>query len=101
MRLQASIDITLRFREAFKYIHGREGHGMKAQFCRNNNINNNQLNNLLAKPETRTLPPYYIACLCRDYGVSADWVLLGTGEIFKKSTLHEKRGESPDQPLPS
>jgi hypothetical protein len=81
MRPQLSIDITLRFREAFQLLHEKIGHGMKAKFCKDNEINYNQLNSILAKPDTRTLPPYYIACLCRDYDVSTDWILLGRGTM--------------------
>lgn len=84
MRLQASIDITLRFKEAFEYVRSIEGRGMKARFCRENGINTNQLNALLKRPDTRTLPPYYIACLCVDYGVSANYILMDEGAIMRK-----------------
>jgi hypothetical protein len=79
MRPQASIDITLRFIEAFDHARTKEGRGMKARFCRENGINCNQLNSLIKRPETRTLPPYYMACLCLGHGISADWILTGRG----------------------
>lgn len=83
MRLKASIDITLRFKEAIEQVGAREGRGMKARFCRNNDINYNQLTSILKNPEIRTLPPYYIACLCRDYGISTDWILMGRDDMKK------------------
>lgn len=55
---------------------------MKAQFCRERQINNNQLNAPLKRPDTRTLTPYYIACLCKDYGISADRILMGRGQMI-------------------
>jgi hypothetical protein len=81
MKSPQEIAITERFNSVFRQLHASVGHGMKARFCRDNGINCNQLNALLKRPETRTLPPYYIACLCRDYGVSTDWILLGVGEM--------------------
>jgi hypothetical protein len=83
MQSPAAIEITLRFKEAFEHIHATKGHGRKAHFCRSNGINPNQLNTLFRTPQNRMLPPYWIACLCRDYGISVEWILFGVGEIAK------------------
>jgi len=62
---------------------------MKGAFCLKNKISRGQLDNILREPDKRTLPPYYIACLCRDYGQSAEWILLG-----------EEKAVSPDKAFP-
>jgi hypothetical protein len=81
MQSPAAIEITTRFKEAFSRMHQLKGRGMKSDFCRRNQINKDILNLVLAHPDLRALQPCWIAALCRDYGVSTEWVLFGEGDM--------------------
>lgn len=37
----------------------------------------------LQTAERQPIPGWYLAALVRDYGVNAEWLLLGTGEMFR------------------
>lgn len=37
----------------------------------------------LKKAERKPIPGWYLAVLVRDYGISAEWLLLGTGQMLK------------------
>lgn len=77
MQSPEDIAIALRFKEAFDNARLKEGHGMVKRFCERNNISRVQFANTLREYDRRTIPPYWIACLVRDYGVSAGWILTG------------------------
>jgi transposase-like protein len=80
----AAIEITMRFREAFEFVRQQNGWGTVSAFCKRNGINQNQFIATLKYPELRVLQPYWIAALCRDYGISAEWVVLGKGKMDGK-----------------
>lgn len=44
-----------------------------------------QLQLLKKSPSQRLLKPEYINYLCKDYGISADWLILGKGSMFAKT----------------
>lgn len=46
------------------------------------NINRWNLLHVREHPDNAVLKPELISILVRDYGISADWILIGRGEIF-------------------
>jgi len=42
------------------------------------------MSTLRNEPERRYLKPECLAFLVRDFGISADWLLCGTGQMFKE-----------------
>lgn len=77
--MQAASDITLRFIEAFRASTTQRG--AANQFCTRNGIDRGVLYRLIREPEKHNLSAYWVACLVKDFGISADWVLLGKGEM--------------------
>lgn len=43
------------------------------------------MSTLRNEPEKRFLKPECLAFLVRDYGISADWLLCGVGQMFQES----------------
>ena len=62
-------------------------------FTRNHNLNQGNMTTLKNNRTKRGVKPEYLAFLAEDYGVSCEWLLLGTGEMFKPT--HSKTEESP------
>lgn len=73
------LDISFRFIEAFKAATPNRGDAN--QFCARNDIDRGNLYRLIREPEKHRLQAYWVACLVNDFGVSADWVLTGRGEM--------------------
>lgn len=83
MQSPAAIEITLRFKKAVEYARERDGWGTDARFCRRHGINTTQFSYTLATPESRALQPFWIAALCRDYKLSAEWILTGREKMLR------------------
>lgn len=74
-----SINITTRFIEAFRA--STTDRGAANQFCTRNGIDRGVLYRLIREPEKHNLPAYWVGCMVNDFGVSADWILTGRGEM--------------------
>lgn len=79
------IAITKRFFLALDTLQmRRELRGMKT-FTDRYNINYWNLSTLKKEPERRFLKPEWLSHLVQDYGVNANWLLIGVGNMFTKS----------------
>ena len=47
------------------------------------NVNYGNMHSIKTNSHIFILKPELIANLCRDFSISAEWILLGTGEMFK------------------
>lgn len=75
-------EVTKRFFTALEYLKQRRIiHGLKT-FTDKYNLNYWNITTLKNEPEKRFLKIDYIIYLCRDYGINADWILFGRGEMF-------------------
>lgn len=78
-------EITLRFFESLEFLkHDGKIRGIKT-FTRKHNINYWNILTLKKEPSKRFLKCEYLAYLVEDYGISADWLLTGRGNILLKS----------------
>ena len=85
MRANSSeaIAITKRFFLAIDYlIVQRKMRGLRS-FATKYNLNYWNLCTLRKEPERRVLKAEYIAYIVRDFGVSSDYILFGTGCIVE------------------
>lgn len=79
------IAITRRFFLALDTLQMRRGlRGMKT-FTDRYNINYWNLSTLKKEPERRLLKPEWLSHLVQDYGVNANWLLIGVGNMFANS----------------
>lgn len=78
------IGITNRFFEAIDMLKEQgKIKGVKT-FTDENCINRWNLNTVKWNPEKSVLKPEWIAYLARDYGVSSEWIILGSGNMFAR-----------------
>ena len=59
-------------------------------FTKRHDINYWNLNTLKKDPEIRVLKPECLAYLVQDFGISAEWLLTGVGNIMKESKNESK-----------
>jgi hypothetical protein len=71
-------EILDRFRECVDYVFSQQGNGNKTTFCKRNKIDPGNFVRALDN-NGRKLQVEWIAVFCKEYGVSANWVL--TGEV--------------------
>lgn len=82
---QEGIDVTRRFFEAIDALKAEKKLRGLQTFTTRYGLNRWNVNTVKWNPETSVLKPEWIVYLVRDYGISADWLLLGKGRIFKKN----------------
>ncbi|MEG1729985.1 MAG: hypothetical protein RR280_10655, partial [Bacteroidaceae bacterium] len=70
------IAVTNRFFEAIDMLKAQKVIRGLQTFTNANDINRWNLNTVKAQPEVSVLKPEWIVYLVRDYGISADWILL-------------------------
>ena len=80
---QEGIAVTNRFFEAIDMLKAQKKIRGLQTFTRKYNINRWNMNTVKWNPEKSVLKPEWIVYLVRDFGVSADWVLMGRGDIFR------------------
>lgn len=78
------IAITKRFFEAIDILKAQKKIRGLQTLTREYNINRWNLITVKKEPEIRVLKPEWIVFLVRDYGISANWILLGTGSMFSQ-----------------
>lgn len=88
---QTGVDITDRFFTAvavlsdYKYFRGMKG------FCEENGLNRTVMVVLKSDPENHVLKPELINLICDKYGISAEWLIRGEGEMFRVRKRIKKR----------
>lgn len=87
-----AIAIQERFFEALDFLVASKGLSGLKTFCDDNKLNRtkySRIKNDLGKPiEEMTYKMIDIdalAAICKDYGVSPEWLLLGQGKMLKKA----------------
>lgn len=81
---QEGVEITQRFFKAIEVMRlMKQIRGLQT-FTRRYGLNRWNLVTVRDEPESHFLKPELLAYIVRDYGVSAEWLLLGKGEIFGK-----------------
>ena len=79
------ISITNRFFQAIDILKcDRKLRGL-GTFARAHFLNRWNLITLRDQPDSRYLQPEWIAWLCKDYNVSSEWILFGTGYFYKNN----------------
>ena len=86
--------IQSRFFEALDIMIGTGQCGGLQTFCKEHGLNRTRYSNIrtdMRKPANEDRQTNYktididaLAYLCKDYNVSADWLLLGKGGMFKR-----------------
>ena len=78
--------ITARFFKALEFLVGSGRFRGIQTFTRKYSINRWNLLHVAECPDKAVLKPEYIAILVRDFGISADWVLTGSGSMLSNGT---------------
>ena len=77
------IDVTNRFFEAIDMLKAQKRIRGLQTFTNLYGINRWNIITVKQNPERSVLKPEWIVYIVRDYGVSADWILLGRGDMFR------------------
>lgn len=84
MTSKDGIEITRRFFMAIEELKARKIIRGLGTFTNRYNVNRWNLITVRDNPDKSTLKPEYLAYLTEGYNVSAEWLLLGTGTMFKE-----------------
>lgn len=84
MQSQDSQQITKRFFEALYALKKKRVIRGKQTFTNRYGINRWNLNHLEKNPSRDMFELVWFKYLVTDYGVSAEWLLTGEGDMFKK-----------------
>lgn len=84
MTSQDGMEITRRFFKAIEELKARKEIRGLGTFTNRYNINRWNLITVRDNPANSNLKPEYLAYLTEGYNVSAEWLLLGTGTMFKE-----------------
>ena len=89
-----AIEITIRFFEAIRILkRKRKIRGLKT-FTTKYGINYWNMSTLEKEPHKRILKPEFIMYLVRDFNISSEWILLGTGDMMRHDCDLQKRNIS-------
>lgn len=78
------IEITNRFYHAVDVLISNGRLRNLSHFTELYGLNYGNTHTQRKKPELYILKPELIASICRDFGISTKWVLLGTGNMFER-----------------
>lgn len=81
-----SLAISGRFFSALDYLIENGTIRGLGTFTRTNNLNYGNFFSMRKNQSTTILKPEFMMYLCRDYNINPEWLLMGTGEMFKKET---------------
>lgn len=79
---QDGIAITNRFFQAIAILKAEKRMRGLQTFTRNHNLNRWNMVTLRDDPSSRYLQPEWIAWLCKDYNISLEWIIYGTGTFY-------------------
>lgn len=79
---QTGDPVTVRFFEAFAVLV-EDGRTTTSGFCEEVGIDRPNFLKQRREPGRSILRPAWLSYLCRKYGVSPAWLLLGTGTMFR------------------
>lgn len=82
---EEGIQITRRFFAAVERLKQMKRIRGLQTFTREHGINRWNMVTLREDPENRVLKPEWICYLVKDYGVSAEWIITGKGEMFNNN----------------
>lgn len=77
------IEITNRFFQAIDILKAQRKIRSIREITELYGLNYGNFHTMKTHPETYILKPELIASLAEDFDVSSEWILLGTGQIFK------------------
>lgn len=84
---EKSLGITDRFFKAIDVlVQNGQLRGLQT-FTKLHQLNYGNMNTLKNNRHKRAVKPEYLAFLAEDFGVSCEWLLLGTGDMFKTEKL--------------
>lgn len=86
MNTADSTAVVRRFFEALYYLKQEKIIRGKQTFTKEHDINRWNLNTLEKNPESNIFQVAWLTYLVRDYGVSAKWLLTGSGPILSVRT---------------
>ena len=82
-----ALSISGRFFEAIDTLIAQGKMRGLGTFTRTNNLNYGNFFQLRKNQASTILKPEFMMYLCRDYNISAEWLIMGTGEMFKKEVI--------------
>lgn len=84
MVAKEGVEVTKRFFEAIDMLKAQKRIRGLQTFTRAYDINRWNINTVKFNPQQNALKTEYCVYLCRDYGISPEWLLLGRGGMFEK-----------------
>ena len=88
-------EITKRFFEALETLRKEKKIRGIQTFTNANGINRRNLITVRNNPESSVLKPEWIQYLCEQYGVSAEWMILGKGTMFNQKQVAQAETTQP------
>lgn len=86
-------EVTKRFFKAIDYLKGQKVIRGLRTFTDRYGLNYWNVTTIKNEPQKRFLKVDYLIYLCRDYGISSDWLLLGEGQMMKNRRDQEAVAE--------